>query len=116
MSLLVPLLPLLPLLRLLLPDLLVLPPPGVRRLLPRAVRHQVPDLPARAAAAVIGRGSVRQKLSVEKVILDNQLWKMLIEKNPKKYLNGVVTVWSVSDWSSKQVPGIYKRLLDVQIH
>ena len=80
LSLLVPLLPLLPLLRLLLPVLLVLPPPGVRRLLPRAVRHQVPDLPARAAAAVIGRGSVRQKLSVEKVILDNQLWKMLIEK------------------------------------
>ena len=84
LSLLVPLLPLLPLLRLLLPDLLVLPPPGVRRLLPRAVRHQVPDLPARAAAAVIGRGSVRQKLSVEKVILDNQLWKMLIEKKKLK--------------------------------
>ena len=63
------LVPLLPLLRLLLPDLLVLPPPGVRRLLPRAVRHQVPDLPARAAPAVIGRSSVRQKLSVEKVIL-----------------------------------------------
>ena len=116
LSLLVPLLPLLPLLRLLLPDLLVLPPPGVRRLLPRAVRHQVPDLPARAAPAVIGRGSVRQKLSVEKVILGQSVVENANGNNSKKYLDGVVTVKSVTDWSSKQVPGIYKRLLDVQIH
>ena len=71
------LVPLLPLLRLLLPVLLVLPPqclllppqevpPGVHRLLPRAVWH---GLPPRSATAVIGRSSVRQKLSVEKVTL-----------------------------------------------
>ena len=78
------LVPLLPLLRLLLPDLLVLPPPGVRRLLPRAVRHQVPDLPARAAPAVIGRSSVRQKLSVEKVILGQSVVENAYRNNSKK--------------------------------
>ena len=41
---------------------------------------------------------------------------MQIEIPLNDYLDGVITVRSVSDWSSKQVPGIYKRLLDVQIH
>ena len=80
----------------------------------------MPDLPARAAAAVIGRSSVRQKLSVEKVTLGQSVVENAINGNnqiiQKKYLDGVVTVRSISDWSSKQVPGIYKRLLDVQIH
>ena len=84
MSLLVPLLPLLSLLRLLLPVLLVLPPPGVRRLLPRAVRHQVPDLPARAAAAVIGRSAVRQKLAVEKVILGQSIMENANGNTPRR--------------------------------
>ena len=48
-----------------------LPLPVVRRLLPRAVRHQVSNLPTGSTSSVIGRGSVSQQIAVEEIILQD---------------------------------------------
>lgn len=82
--------------------LLLLPLPVLRCLLlsaAGALGHDVTNLAASTASAIIGRSPVSQQLPVKKVILD------------------CVIVWrSVPDWSTKQISGVDERFLDVQVH
>ena len=99
--------------------LLVLPLPALRGfLLPAAgaVRHDVPDLAARPAPAVIGRGPVSQLRPVKEVILEQVNIRKLSTLKCAANLNGVIARRSVTDGATKQIPRVNECLLDVQVH